>query len=171
MGQHHILTRGSHCHDQRHDWNHGLYRGLIAVLVSAHIKPWCQSLEILKDTMKLIVSPAVYIPFGSNRSSNRGDHEGHLDHNHILSQHIRTYMCVPHHPKSGTSIMFDDHIRSTPHCGPDRDNPVQTYLIVSEGETRSWQIVSSEIEQSRSYRIQVQQSVSERIDPHHWSTT
>ena len=42
----------------------------------------------------------------------------------------------------------DDRMWTAPHRGRDRDNPVQTYLIVSEGETRSWQIVSPEIEQS-----------------------
>ena len=35
-------------------------------------------------------------------------------------------------------------------------------------ETRSWQIVSTEIDQTWSYRIQAQQIFSERIDSHHF---
>ena len=71
-----------------------------------------------------------------------GNHEIHLDHNCILSQQspsvrdecIRMYMRVPHRSKSGTSIVMIISIRSAPHCGPNRDNPVKTYLIVSEGD-------------------------------------
>ena len=77
-----------------------------------------------------------------------GDRARHLDHNRILSQQsisrvrderINTYMqCQSDR---------DDRIRFASHHGPDRGNPVPTYLSVSEGETGSWQIVSSEIEQ------------------------
>ena len=129
--------------------------------------------------MKLIVSRAVYIPFGSNHSSNRGyPWWGLWKTSGPQSYPVTTERICSrwtHQNVYAHATLFqieildcDDGIRSAPHYGPNRDNPVQTYLIVSEGETRSWQIVSSEIEQSWSYRIQRQQIISERIDLHYF---
>ena len=111
--------------------------------------------------MKLIVSGAVYIPLGSNMDILDGGRERHLDHNRILSQQGVDYEImfeIMHqniYARATSSqighLNRDGRIRSAPLSGPGRDNPVQTYLIVSEGETRSWQIVSSKIGQSWSY--------------------
>ena len=69
--------------------------------------------------MKSIVSLAIYIYLSGPILAQivaiiDGDHESHLDHYRILSQqsvsgrdeHIRTYMRVPHRPKSGTLIVI-----------------------------------------------------------------
>ena len=41
----------------------------------------------------------------------------------------------------------NDRIRLATHRGLDQSVPVQTFVIVSERETRSWQIVSPAIDQ------------------------
>ena len=41
-----FFMKHSNVEFQRIDWNCGLNRELIAVLVSAHIKSWCQSIHL-----------------------------------------------------------------------------------------------------------------------------
>ena len=72
------------------------------------------------------------------------DREKHLDHNRILS-HQNVYARATWSQIG--NLDCDDRIRPALCHEPNQDNPVQTYLVVSEGETRLWQIVSSEIEQ------------------------
>ena len=62
----------------------------------------------------------------------------------------------------------DGHIRLAPHWWLNWENPVQTYVIISEREIWSWQIVAPEMDQWWSCRIQAQQIVSEYNNPHHF---
>ena len=60
----------------------------------------------------------------------------------------------------------DDRIRSRPNRRLDCNNPIGTYVIVSEREIRPWLIVTPEIDKSYGSHPR-QQIVSERIDSHH----
>ena len=95
-----------------------------------------------------------------------GDRERHLDHNHILSQQsvsvgderIRTYMHVPH---------CSTRIRSAPHRGLDRDNPVQTYMKERPGRGRPCHQKLSNRDHIASKRNKSYQN-EHCIDPHHF---
>ena len=72
----------------------------------------------------------------------------------VTTEHIGStteHIVIGTYARATSSLIMnldrDDRIRSAPHRRPDVDNPVQTYLIIYERETRSWQIVPSEIEQ------------------------
>lgn len=75
------------------------------------------------------------------------DRERHRDHNRILSQQsasvrderIGTYPNVSARTRSSQigDPDRDDRVRSRANRGLDRDNPIGTYVIVSERETRS----------------------------------
>ena len=75
------------------------------------------------------------------------DRERHRDHNRIRSQQsasvrddrIGTYPNVSARTRSSQigDPDRDDRVRSGPNRGLNRDNPIGTYLIVSERETRS----------------------------------
>ena len=57
-----------------------------------------------------------------------------------------------------TPINPDARVSLAPHHGLDQDNPIQMYVNVSVGETRSCD------QKLKSYRIQAKQTVSEHID-------
>ncbi len=94
----------------------------------------------VQETMKSMVSRAVYIPVGLDR-------ERHRDHNRIRSQQsasvrddrIGMYPNVSARTRSSKigDPDRDDRVRSGPNRGLNRDNPIGTYLLVSERETRS----------------------------------
>ena len=116
--------------------------------------------------MKDIVSRTIIFPFGSNRALNRVAFDPDRERYRILSQQpafvrgfrIGTYQNVFASTKSGIPIVMIvvDRNQSWTQSG-------QSYRIVFERETRSWQIVLLEIDQSRPYRIPANQHVLTRI--------
>ena len=121
---------------------------------------------------------AVYIPFGSNRSSNRwypwwgnwkisGPQSYPVTTKRIGSRWTHQNVYVRVTSSQIENLDRDDRITSLA-CILSWTRSGQSCSNVSDRIRRRDQIVSSAIEISRSYRIQAQQIVSERIDPHYF---
>ena len=129
--------------------------------------------------MNPMVSPAAYIyPSGSSHSSNR-DHPRSWSWKTsrpksyaIVTERIGSWWTYRNVSARIRSSQFgepnrDDRVRSRPNRRLDRNNPIGTYVIVSEREIRSWLIMTPEIDKSWLGRIPVQKIVSGRIDSHY----
>ena len=109
--------------------------------------------------MKSMVSPAVYIPVGASRSSNR-DHPrswswktSRPQSYAIVTERIGSWWTYRNVIARVRSSQFgepdrDDRVRSRPNRRLDRNNPIGTYVSVSEREFRPWLIVTPEIDKS-----------------------